>query len=112
MPEGHEGEHRTDYEGLAKAFEEIDRMLEEQGITRLPKSPKDSTGTSPRTSKKWVCQQYRSHQRNVRQEFDEKLKLRIERQKQRQSAIEERRRKKLAQMYPSHSEDGGDPPDP
>ena len=36
LPEGHEGEHRIDHEGLAKAFEEVERMLEEQGITPEP----------------------------------------------------------------------------
>ena len=107
MPEGHEGEHRTDYEGLAKAFEEIDRMLEEQGITRDPNPPKiDWDISSP--SKKWVANNI-DLIREMSDKFDEKLKLRIERQKQR-PAIEERRRKNLAQMYPSHSEDGGDPP--
>ena len=41
--------------------------------------------------------------------FKAKVALRIERQKN-WPKIEERRRKKLAQIYPSHSEDG-DPPD-
>ncbi len=50
--------------------------------------------------------------------FEENIKLTLERQKA-WPAIEERRRKKLARMYPSHSEDqdapdhnGPDPPDP
>ena len=47
MPEGHEGEHRIDHEGLAKAFEDVQRMLDEQGITPDP-NPQRETGTSPR----------------------------------------------------------------
>ena len=42
--------------------------------------------------------------------FRAEIELRIERQKQ-WPEIEERRRKKLAQTYPSHSDDGGGPPD-
>ena len=42
--------------------------------------------------------------------FSAEIALRVERQKQ-WPEIEERRRKKLAQIYPSHSEDDGDPPD-
>ena len=41
--------------------------------------------------------------------FEADIKLRLERQKQ-WPEIEERRRKKLEQIYPSHS--GDDPPDP
>ena len=56
---------------------------------------------------------------SVREEaakFQEELDLRIERQKA-WPAIEERRRKKLAQIYPSHSDDepaeaDSNPPDP
>ena len=108
MPEGHEGEHRFDHEGLAKAFEEVERMLDEQGITRDPNPPKiDWHISSP--SKEWVANNI-DVIREEAAKFEEELKLRIERQKQ-WPAIEERRRKKLAQMYPSHSEDGGEPPD-
>ena len=42
--------------------------------------------------------------------FKAKVALRIERQKN-WPKIEERRRKKLAQIYPSHSDDQNDPPD-
>ena len=42
--------------------------------------------------------------------FSAEIALRVERQKQ-WPEIEERRRKKLEQIYPSHSEDDGDPPD-
>ena len=107
MPEGHEGEHRFDHEGLAKAFEEVERMLEEQGITRDPNPPKiDWHISSP--SKEWVANNI-DVIREETAKFEEEIKLRIERQKA-WPAIEERRRKKLAQIYPSHS-DGGEPPD-
>ena len=43
--------------------------------------------------------------------FRAEIKLRLERQKQ-WPEIEERRRKKLAQIYPSHSDEQADPPDP
>ena len=42
--------------------------------------------------------------------FKAKVALRVERQKN-WPKIEERRRKKLAQIYPSHSDDGGEQPD-
>ena len=44
-------------------------------------------------------------------EFRAKIALQAERRRK-WPEIEERRRKKLAQIYPSHSEDDGDPPDP
>ena len=114
MPEGHEGEHRFDHEGMAKALEEVERMLEEQGITRDPNPPKiDWHISSP--SKEWVANNI-DVIREETAKFEEEIKLRIERQKQ-WPAIEERRRKKLAQIYPSHSEDepaeaDSNPPDP
>ena len=108
MPEGHEGEHRFDHEGMAKALEEVERMLDEQGITRDPNPPKiDWHISSP--SKEWVANNI-DLVREEAAKFEEEIKLRIERQKA-WPAIEERRRKKLAQIYPSHSEDGGEPPD-
>ena len=107
MPEGHEGEHRIDHEGLAKAHAEVQRMLDEQGITRDPNPPKrDWHISSP--SKEWVANNI-DVIREETAKFEEEIKLRIERQKA-WPAIEERRRKKLAQIYPSHS-DGGEPPD-
>ena len=106
MPEGHEGEHRFDHEGMAKALEEVERMLEEQGITRDPNPPKiDWHISSP--SKEWVANNI-DLVREEAAKFREELELRIERQKA-WPAIEERRRKKLAQIYPSHSED--EPPE-
>ena len=110
MPEGHEGEHRFDHEGMAKALEDIQRKLDEQGITLDPNPPKiDWHISSP--SKEWVANNI-DLVREEAAKFEEEIKLRIERQKA-WPAIEERRRKKLAQIYPSHSEDeDGEPPDP
>ena len=109
MPEGHEGEHRFDHEGMAMALEEVERMLDEQGITRDPNPPKiDWHISSP--SKEWVANNI-DLVREEAAKFEEEIKLRIERQKA-WPAIEERRRKKLAQIYPSHSEDeDSEPPD-
>ncbi len=113
MPEGHEGEHRRDHEGLAKVRAMIQRMKDELGIKPDPNAPKRNWPIS-RPSKEWVANNIEV----IREEaakFKEELDLRIERRKA-WPAIEERRRKKLAQMYPSHSEDepaaDGDNPDP
>ena len=103
LPEGHEGEHRIDHEGLAKAFEDIQRKLDEQGITLDPNPPGiDYPISMP--SPEWVANNI-DVVREEAAKFREELDLRIERQKQ-WPAIEERRRKKLEQIYPSHSEDG------
>ena len=108
LPEGHEGEHRINHEGLAKAFEDIQRKLDEQGITPDSNPPKiDRHISSP--SPEWVANNI-DLVREEAAKFREELELRIERQKN-WPKIEERRRKKLAQIYPSHSEDD-DPPDP
>ena len=106
LPEGHEGEHRIDHEGLAKAFEDIQRMLDEQGITPDPNPPKLRI-SSP--SPEWVANNIDLVRREAA-EFRAKLDLQAERRAQ-WPEIEERRRKKLAQIYPSHSDDD-DPPDP
>ena len=108
LPEGHEGEHRIDHEGLAKAFEDVQRMLDEQGITPDPNPRKiDWHISSP--SPEWVANNIDLVRREAA-EFRAKLDLQAERRAQ-WPEIEERRRKKLAQIYPSHSDDD-DPPDP
>ena len=104
LPEGHEGEHLIDHEGLAKAHAEVQRMLDEQGITPDPNPPKLRI-SSP--SPEWVANNIDLVRREAA-EFRAELDLRIERQKQ-WPEIEERRRKKLAQIYPSHTE--GEQPD-
>ena len=108
LPEGHEGEHRIDHEGLAKAFEDVQRMLDEQGITPDPNPRKiDWHISSP--SPEWVANNIDLVRREAA-EFRAKLDLQAERRAQ-WPEIEERRRKKLAQIYPSHSDDEGEPPD-
>ena len=108
LPEGHEGEHRIDHEGLAKAFEDIQRKLDEQGITPDPNARKiDWHISSP--SPEWVAENI-DLVREEAAKFRAELDLRIERRAN-WPKIEERRRKKLAQIYPSHSEDDGEQPD-
>ena len=112
MPEGHEGEHRIDYEGLAKAHAEVQRMKDELGIKPDPDAPKHRI-TVPEIPPEWIANNI-DVIREEAAKFREELDLRLERQKQ-WPAIEERRRKKLAQIYPSHSDDEpsrSNPPDP
>ena len=106
MYEGHEGEHRRDLEGLAKARAEVQRMLDEHGIKPDPNRPKRDWHISMPTPE-WVVENA-DLVRKEAAEFWADIDLRIERQKA-WPAIEERRRKKLAERYPSFSED--DPPD-
>ena len=107
MFEGHEGEHRFDEEAWAEAMEKLQQMVDEHGITPDPNAPKiDWSIYEP--PEDWV-----PHPDEVRKEaaaFEAEIKLRIERQKN-WPKIEERRRKKLAQIYPSHSEDDDKTPD-
>ena len=111
MREGHEGEHRFDHEGFAKAHAEVQRMLDEQGITPDPNARKIDRPIS-RPSPEWVAQNI-DLVREEAAKFRAELDLRAER-RAKWPEIEERRRKKLAEMYPSHSDsdDDGDPPDP
>ena len=108
LPEGHEGEHLFDHEGLAKAFEDIQRKLDEQGIALDPNPPGIDYHISM-PSKEWVANNI-DLVREEAAKFREENRLRIERRKN-WPKIEERRRKKLAQIYPSHSDDDGEPPD-
>ena len=113
MPEGHEGEHRFDHEGFAESVAEVNRMMEEKGLPLFdpanpPKSDRPINTSGP--SREWVAANT-DLVRKEAAEFWAKLELQEERRKQ-WPEIEERRRKKLAQIYPSHSEDDGDPPDP
>ena len=106
MPEGHEGEHRFDEEVWKEIIAEL-KQKEEAGILTpdpnyVPRDDLQFHGPPP----DWI-----PHPDLVRKEaaeFRAKLDLQIERQKQ-WPEIEERRRKKLAQIYPSHSEN--EPPD-
>ena len=113
MREGHEGEHRFDHEGFAESVAEVNRMMEEKGLPLFdpanpPKSDRPINTSGP--SREWVAANT-DLVRKEAAEFWAKLELQEERRKQ-WPEIEERRRKKLAQIYPSHSEDDGDTPDP
>ena len=82
-------------------------QLEEAGIiTPDPDAPEVDMSAYM----KWTDEQIAPYAAEVAAKFDAEIVLRVERQKQ-WPEIEERRRKKLAQIYPSHSDDDGDPPD-
>ena len=82
-------------------------QLEEDGVITLdPNAPK----TDHSTYMKWTDEEIAPYAAEVAAKFDAEIALRVERQKQ-WPEIEERRRKKLEQIYPSHSDDDGDPPD-
>ena len=57
---------------------------------------------------KWTDEEIAPYAAEEAAKFRAEIKLRLERQKQ-WPEIEERRRKKLAQIYPSHSDDGKSP---
>ena len=108
MPEGHEGDHRFDEEVWKEIIAELKEKEEAGIITPDPNYvPRDDLSSYLQPDD-WV-----PHPDEIRREaakFREEIKLRIERRKQ-WPEIEERRRKKLAQMYPSHSDDDGEQPD-
>ena len=106
MPEGHEGEHRFDQEAWDEVIEKLKRMEDEGIITPDPDYvPRDDL-PSYLPPEDWVPNP--DEVRKEVAEFRAKLELQAERRKQ-WPEIEERRRKKLAQIYPSHSE--GESPD-
>ena len=112
-PESHPGKapgprmSKADPEALAEARAEIQRMKDEGILTPDPNAkkiditpylPPDDFDLSP-------------YAKEEAAKFWANIELRYERQQQ-WPAIEERRRKKLAQIYPSHSDDSdSDPPD-
>ena len=80
-------------------------QLEEDGVITLdPNAPK----TDHSTYMKWTDEEIAPYADEVAAKFDAEIALRVERQKQ-WPEIEERRRKKLEQIYPSHSD--GEQPD-
>ena len=80
-------------------------QLEEDGVITLdPNAPK----TDHSTYMKWTDEEIAPYADEVAAKFDAEIALRVERQKQ-WPEIEERRRKKLAQIYPSHTD--GEQPD-
>ena len=90
---------------LAKARAEIQRMKDEGILTPDPTRPKiDISSYLPPDD--FDLTPYAKEEAAA---FLAEVNLRLERQKQ-WPEIEERRRKKLAQIYPSHSDDG--PPNP
>ena len=108
ISEGHEGDHRIDHEGLAEAFAENRRLLEELGI-----APPDISEITEREHSSYnnIPEDYIPNPDEIRKvvaEFAAQLDLQAERRAQ-WPAIEERRRKKLAQIYPSHSEEDEPP---
>ena len=95
----------VDPEALAKARAEIQRMKDEGILTPDPNAPKRRI-TVPEIPEDFDVTPYLKEEAAA---FWADIELRLERQKQ-WPEIEERRRKKLAQIYPSHSEDDK-PPD-
>ena len=91
---------------LAEARAEIQRMKDEGILTPDPNAPLIDI-SSYRMPKDFDITPYAKEEAAA---FWADINLRFERQKQ-WPAIEERRRKKMQQTYPSHSEDDGDPPD-
>ena len=80
-------------------------QLEEAGIiTPDPDAPEVDMSAYM----KWTDEQIAPYAAEVAAKFDAEIALRVERQKQ-WPEIEERRRKKLAQIYPSHTD--GEQPD-
>ena len=94
-----------DPEALAEVRAEIQRMKDEGILTPDPNAPKIDISMY-RMPKDFDATPYA---KEAAAKFWADVELRLERQKQ-WPAIEERRRKKLAQIYPSHSEDDK-PPD-
>ena len=95
----------VDPEALAKARAEIQRMKDEGILTPDPNGPKRRI-TVPEIPEDFDVTPYL---KEGAAKFWADIELRYERQ-QKWPEIEERRRKKLAQIYPSHSEDDK-PPD-
>ena len=92
---------------LAEARAKIQRMKDEGILTPDPNAPLIDI-SSYRMPKDFDITPYAKEEAAS---FWADIELRIERQKK-WPEIEERRRKKLALIYPSHSDDVDDPPDP
>ena len=97
---------RSDEERWAKIEADLKRMEDEGILTPDPNgSPIDISNY--RMPKDFDSTPYEEEEAAS---FKAEIKLRLERQKQ-WPEIEERRRKKLEQIYPSHSDDDDSPPD-
>ena len=95
---------RSDEERLAAIEADLNKMIDEGILTPDPNAPPIDI-SAYRMPKDFDITPYAAEEAAA---FRAEIELRIERQKQ-WPEIEERRRKKLAQIYPSHSE--RDPPD-
>ena len=93
---------REIWEGI---IAEINQLEEDGVITPDPNAPK----TDHSNYMKWTDEEIAPYAAEVAAKFDAEIALRVERQKQ-WPEIEERRRKKLEQIYPSHSNED-EPPD-
>ena len=90
--------------GWVETLHEIKRMEDEGILTPDPNAPKIDMSIYM----KGTDEEIKPYAAEAAAKLRDELDLQIERQKQ-WPEIEERRRKKLAQIYPSHSDD--DPPD-
>ena len=103
---GETEEEPFDREVWEEIIAELNQLEEAGIITPDPDAPEVDMSAYM----KWTDEQIAPYAAEVAAKFDAEIALRVERQKQ-WPEIEERRRKKLAQIYPSHSDDDGDPPD-
>ena len=98
---------------LAESRAEIQRMKDEGILTPDPNAPEIDCSAYLRATDEEVA----PYAEEAAAKFWARVDLMLERQKQ-WPEVEERRRKKLAQVYPSHSDDSedettdADPPDP
>ena len=97
---------RSDEERLAAIEADLNKMIDEGILTPDPNAPPIDI-SAYRMPKDFDITPYAAEEAAA---FRAEIELRIERQKQ-WPEIEERRRKKLAQTYPSHSDDDGGSPD-
>ena len=97
---------RSDEERLAAIEADLNKMIDEGILTPDPNAPPIDI-SAYRMPKDFDITPYAAEEAAA---FRAEIELRIERQKQ-WPEIEERRRKKLAQIYPSHSDDEDKAPD-
>ena len=97
---------RSDEERLAAIEADLNKMIDEGILTPDPNAPPIDI-SAYRMPKDFDITPYAAEEAAA---FRAEIELRIERQKQ-WPEIEERRRKKLAQTYPSHSDDEDKAPD-
>ena len=97
---------RSDEERLVAIEADLNKMIDEGILTPDPNAPPIDI-SAYRMPKDFDITPYAAEEAAA---FRAEIELRIERQKQ-WPEIEERRRKKLAQIYPSHSDDEDKAPD-